>query len=91
MALHKWNAQSQAGGVTQADLMVKLLENMSVFLKYREKYYKIAARTKLIRWARIMKITTSHLPGQTEEYKTWWANIREKTLRYECMITRQSV
>ena len=77
----KWNAQSQAGGVTQADLMVKLLENMDVFLKYRQKYFNVAAE------AESNLLGTYHenndlvsIQKKLTEYKTWWAKHKDKRI-----------
>ena len=77
----KWNAQSQAGSVTQADLMVKLLENMNVFLKYREKYFGIAAEDES------NLLDTYHenndiasIQKKLTGYKTWWAKHKEKKI-----------
>jgi len=43
----KWNAQYQAGGVKQADLIYNLVRSMKVFLNYREKYFSVAAQADL--------------------------------------------
>jgi hypothetical protein len=77
----KWNAQYQGGGVTQANLMVKLLENMDIFLKYREKYFKIAAEDES------NLLDTYHesnnldaIQTKLTEYKKWWAKHKDKRI-----------
>jgi hypothetical protein len=77
----KWNAQYQSGGVTQANLMVKLLENMDIFLKYREKYFKIAAEDES------NLLDTYHenndlvsIQNKLKEYKTWWSANKGKAI-----------
>jgi hypothetical protein len=77
----KWNAQSQAGGVTQADLMVKLLENMTVFLKYREKYFGVAVKNEEIALDKYHENDDlSSIQKKLTEYKTWWAKHKDKRI-----------
>lgn len=75
----KWNAQYQAGSVTQANLISSLLSNMGKFLKYREKYFNIAALDD------DTLLTTYHknndlmsIQNKLKEYKTWWAKHKDK-------------
>jgi hypothetical protein len=77
----KWNAQSQVGGVTQANLMVKLLENMDVFLKYRQKYFGISYEKE----DRTLDIYQENndlasINKKLTEYKNWWAKHKDKRI-----------
>jgi hypothetical protein len=78
----KWNTQSQAGGVTQADLMVKLLENMTVFLKYRDKYFGVAAKNEEIALGKYHENNgIASFKAKLTEYKTWWAKHKDKSFK----------
>ncbi|MEN6422755.1 MAG: hypothetical protein ABFD76_12505 [Smithella sp.] len=69
----KWNAQYQAGGVKQADLIYNLVRSMNVFLNYRQKYYGVSAVADLnaLFGYKQNNDLTSIQPKLTE-YKTWW-------------------
>jgi hypothetical protein len=69
----KWNAQYQAGGMKQADLIYNLVLNMKEFLNYRQKYYSMTADadlTALYGYQRNNDITS--IQNKLTEYKTWW-------------------
>lgn len=77
----KWNAQFQAGGVTQANLMTKLLENMDVFLKYRQKYFGIAYEDEdrtLDGYQQNNDLAS--IQNKLREYKTWWNANKGKSI-----------
>lgn len=70
----KWNAQLQAGSVTQSDLIYNLDRSMGVFLYYREKYYSVAARTDLdALFSYKQNNDLASIQTKLTEYKAWWA------------------
>lgn len=78
----KWNAQSQAGSVTQADLIYNLVRSMNVFLKYRQKYYRVDATDEikaLDTYNRNNDIAS--IQTKLTEYKTWWSKHKNKSIR----------
>jgi len=77
----KWNAQSQAGSVTQADLIYNLVRSMNVFLNYRQKYYGVSAGAdlNLLSSYKQNKDITS-IQTKLSEYKTWWAKHKDKRI-----------
>ncbi|MCE5210602.1 MAG: hypothetical protein LLG40_03495 [Deltaproteobacteria bacterium] len=69
----KWNAQYQAGGVKQADLIYNLVRSMNVFLNYRQKYYGVSAvadLNALFGYKQNNDLTS--IQTKLTEYKTWW-------------------
>lgn len=78
----KWNAQSQAGSVRQADLIYNLLRSMEVFLNYRQKYYGVAAKSDLeALFDYKQKNDVASIQTKLKEYKTWWAKHKDKRIR----------
>jgi hypothetical protein len=78
----KWNAQFQAGGVTQADLLPKLTENMTIFLKYRQKYFGVAADADLNAFTRYLQNNDlASIQTKLSEYKGWWNKHKGKSIR----------
>jgi hypothetical protein len=77
----KWNAQFQAGGVTQADLIYNLVRSMKVFLNYRQKYYGIAAEAdlKLLAGYQLNKDIAS-IQTKLSEYKGWWSTNKARSI-----------
>jgi hypothetical protein len=78
----KWNAQSQAGSVTQADLIYNLVRSMNVFLNYRQKYYGVSAKDDLdlLSSYKENKDITS-IQSKLTEYKTWWNANKGKNIK----------
>ena len=77
----KWNAQYQAGGMKQADLIYNLILNMKEFLNYRQKYYSMSADaelTALYGYQRNNDITS--IQNKLTEYKTWWTKHKDKRI-----------
>ena len=77
----KWNAQSLAGSVTQADLIYNILRSMEVFLYYRQKYYGVAAQADinlLVGYKQNKDITS--IQKKLTEYKTWWSKNKTKAI-----------
>ena len=77
----KWNAQFQAGGVTQADLIYNLVRSMNVFLNYRQKYYGVAADAdlKLLSSYQQNKDITS-IQTKLSQYKGWWSSNKARSI-----------
>jgi len=78
----KWNAQSQAGSVTQADLIYNLVRSMGVFLNYRQKYYGVSAKDDLealFNYQQNKDIAS--IQKKLTEYKTWWAKHKDKSIK----------
>ena len=70
----KWNAQFQLGKASQADMFRALVDNMTVFLKYRQKCYGITATddiNALFDYSR--NNDAAAIMNKLTAYKTWWA------------------
>ena len=70
----KWNAQFQLGKVTQADMLKQLADHMTVFLKYRQRYYGIDATddiNALFDYSR--NKDAAAIMNKLTAYKAWWA------------------
>ena len=78
----KWNAQSLAGSVTQADLIYNLHRRMEVFLNYRQKYYGVAAQADINLLAGYKQNNDlASIQTKLTEYKTWWAKHKGKNIK----------
>ena len=77
----KWNAQFQAGGVTQADLIYNLARSMGVFINYRQKYFGVAAEAdlKLLSGYQQNKDIAS-IQTKLSEYKGWWSTNKARSI-----------
>ena len=83
----KWNAQSLAGSVTQADLIYNILRSMEVFLYYRQKYYGVAAQADinlLVGYKQNKDITS--IQKKLTEYKTWWSKNKTKSITLPSVV-----
>jgi hypothetical protein len=70
----KWDMQFQLGKVSQNDLIRELVDHMSVFLDYREKYYGIKAydeKVGLLNYKSQSDLTS--IKNKLTEYKNWWS------------------
>ena len=70
----KWNAQFQLGKVTQAEMLKQLADHMTVFLKYRQRYYGIDATddiNALFDYSR--NKDAAAIMNKLTAYKAWWA------------------
>jgi len=70
----KWNTQFQLGKVTQADMLKQLADHMTVFLKYRQRYYGIDATddiNALFDYSR--NKDAAAIMNKLTAYKAWWA------------------
>jgi hypothetical protein len=77
----KWNAQFQAGQVTQKDLLYNLNRSLGVFLNYRQKYYSVPATDDLTAMSVYMQNNDLvSIQKKLTEYKTWWAKHKEKSI-----------
>jgi hypothetical protein len=77
----KWNAQSQAGSVTQADLIYNLDRSMGVFLNYRQKYYGVSAQADLdLLFGYKQNKDITPIQTKLKEYKTWWSANKGKSI-----------
>ena len=77
----KWNAQFQAGGVTQADLIYNLVRSMKVFLNYRQKYFGVAvdADLKLLAGYQQNKDIAA-IQTKLSQYKGWWSSNKARSI-----------
>ena len=69
----KWNAQFQLGKVSQADMLKQLADHMTVFLKYRQRYYGIDATddiNALFDYSR--NNDAAAIMNKLTAYKAWW-------------------
>ncbi len=70
----KWDAQFQAGKVSLSDLLRELVDNMNVFLDYRQKYYGInATDDKKALSNYLYQNDGISIKNKLSEYKTWWS------------------
>jgi hypothetical protein len=77
----KWNAQFQAGGVTQADLIYNLIRSMYVFLKYRQKYYSVSAEADLkLLFGYQQNKDIASIQTKLSQYKGWWSSNKAKSI-----------
>jgi hypothetical protein len=70
----KWDAQFQLGKVQQNELIRELVDQMNVFLDYREKYYGIKAydeKVALLNYKSQSDLTS--IKNKLTEYKNWWS------------------
>ena len=70
----KWDAQYQLGKVQQNDLLRELVDHMTVFLDYREKYYGMKAydeKVALLNYKSQSDLTS--IKNKLTEYKNWWS------------------
>ena len=75
----KWNAQFQAGGVTQADLIYNLVRNMNVFLNYRQKYFSVSAKDDIDALnTDLENKNLAAIQTKLSEYKGWWNSNKAK-------------
>ena len=78
----KWNAQFQAGGVTQADLIYNLARSMKVFLNYRQKYYAVAAEADLNLLAGYQENKDiASIQTKLSQYKGWWSENKGSSIK----------
>jgi hypothetical protein len=78
----KWNAQSQAGSVTQVDLIYNLVRSMNVFLNYRQKYYGVSAQADLdLLDGYKQNKNIASVQTKLTEYKTWWVKHKDKSIK----------
>ena len=78
----KWNAQFQSGGVTQADLIKALVNNIQEFLNYRQKYYSVAAAADLkLLFGYQQNNDIASIQTKLSEYKIWWNANKGKSIR----------
>ena len=77
----KWNAQFQAGGVTQADMIYNLVRSMKVFLNYRQKYFNVSAQADLDLLSGYQQNKDiASLQTKLSEYKGWWNSNKAKAI-----------
>ena len=77
----KWDAQFQAGKVSQADLLKELVDHMNVFLDYRQKYYGISATEDKKALANFLyQNDITSIKNKLNEYKTWWSANKSSSL-----------
>jgi len=70
----KWDAQFQSGKVQQNDLLRELVDHMTVFLDYREKYYGMKARDEKIALSNYLyQNDLTSIKNKLTDYKTWWS------------------
>jgi hypothetical protein len=77
----KWNAQSQAGKATQADLVYNLDRSLNIFIQYRQKYYGVSSETDqeaLLNYKQAKDLTS--IQTKLTEYKTWWSANKGKRI-----------
>jgi hypothetical protein len=69
----KWFNQFQLGTVQQKDVFQAAVENMNVFLNYREKYYGIKAMDdENLLGGYLNTNNDTGIQTKLAEYKTWW-------------------
>ena len=77
----KWNAQFQAGGVTQADLLYNLNRSIGVFLNYRQKYYGVSAKDDIAAIGGYMRNDDiASIQTKLSEYKGWWSSNKARSI-----------
>jgi len=70
----KWNAQFQAGQAKQKDLINELVDNMEVFLNYRQAYFGMKAMDEMSALHQLQKNKDiASIQTKLTEYKTWWS------------------
>ncbi len=78
----KWSMQLQLGKVSQADMLQELVDHMTIFLNYRQKYFGVSATDEI---AAINTYLFNHdgtsIKKKLTDYKTWWAKHKEKGIR----------
>ncbi|MEW5744067.1 MAG: hypothetical protein AB1805_01325 [Nitrospirota bacterium] len=69
----KWSMQYQLGKVTQSDMIRELVEHMTVFLDYRDRYYGIKADDEKMALSNyLLQNNGTAIRNRLSEYKTWW-------------------
>lgn len=77
----KWLIYSQTGKVERSDLVRELVDHLTVFLRYRDKYYNVAAESDLV-FLYDCKQTNNQpkIEKKVAEYKAWWAANKNKPI-----------
>jgi hypothetical protein len=77
----KWSMQLQLGKVSQEEMLKNLVENMTIFLNYRKKYYGVSAEKELEALGKYLRANDgTSIKAKLTEYKTWWAQHKEKRI-----------
>ncbi len=77
----KWYMQFQLGKVAQKDMLKELVDHMTVFLNYREKYYGISAKDERNLLSNYLYSNNgTAIKAKLTEYKTWWTTNKTKTI-----------
>jgi hypothetical protein len=78
----KWFAALQEGKAVQEDVLSNVIESMTVFIKYREKYYGVSATTDK---NALNDYNKQHdivfIKNKLMEYKSWWASHKDGIIR----------
>jgi hypothetical protein len=83
----KWNAQFQAGGVAQADLIYNLVRSMKVFLNYRQKYFDVKAEADLkLLFGYQQNKDIAAIQTKLSEYKGWWSKNKAKSFSFKSRL-----
>ena len=83
----KWSMQLQLGKVSQTDMLNALVENMTIFLNYRQKYlgqYVEKENTADKEITALSAYLTANdgtsIKAKLTEYKTWWSANKSKSI-----------
>ncbi len=77
----KWYMQFQLGKVAQKDMLKELVDHMTVFLNYREKYYGISAKDERNLLSNYLYSNNgTAIKAKLTEYKTWWTANKTKAI-----------
>lgn len=69
----KWSMQLQLGKVTQKETLKALVEHMTAFLYYRQKYYGISVTNDLTTLDTALRANDgATIKNKHSEYKLWW-------------------
>ena len=77
----KWQAELQAGKAQISHALEEIVENLEVFLDYREKYYGISAgEEKQIFYGYLQALNGTEIRKKLTGYKQWWTENQTKPI-----------
>ncbi len=77
----KWSMQLQLGKVSQSDMLTALVDNMTIFLNYRQKYFGVSADNDLAALTNYLAANDgTSIKKKLDDYKTWWAKNKDKKI-----------
>ncbi len=80
----KWYMQFQLGKVQQKDMLKELVDHMTVFLNYREKYYGISAKDERNALSNYLSQNNgTAIKAKLTEHNTWWTANKTKAINIQ--------